>query len=331
MSYAPLSDRFDDHPRYVELGCAEMGLIACAITYATRNLTDGRIPRVWPDRRFGREGPRVAIRLIDFGVWSKREDGDYEIVGFLDHNPSKAEVLLKKEKLREAGRKGGSVSRGQASTQAMASANPQAMAEQTLEAFSSTLGKSLSLSDHDHVTAAQRDKRSQKGPQAAPAPGAREGSSGKTSAKADDIQAVFAAWVAARRDHHPAGSTPKLDVGRRKAIADRLREGHDVPTLVRAVEGIWRSAWHRGENDRRQSYTDLTLALRDAEHVERFAAVADSQTDLRARPRQVVELFGESARPPEPEPTPEARAETSAALAKAAAAFDASITARAAK
>lgn len=155
-----------------------------------------------------------------------------------------------------------------------------------------------------------------------------EASEGKSGAK---VRAVFAAWVDARREHHRIGPTPKLDGKRRKVIIDRLREGHDVSTLKRAAAGIWQSAWHRGANDRSREFADITLALRDAEHVEQFAAVADSQTDLRARPRQVVELFGESARPPEPEPTPEERAETSAALAKAAAAFDASITARAAK
>lgn len=99
MTYAPLDDQFDDHPKFLEFTLAEMGLMATAITYATRNLTDGRIPRVWPERRFGREGTRAAKSLVEVrGAWLRRPDGDFEIVGFLDHNPSKAEVLARRNR-----------------------------------------------------------------------------------------------------------------------------------------------------------------------------------------------------------------------------------------
>lgn len=112
MSYAPLDDQFDDHPKFLEFTLAEMGLMATAITYATRNLTDGRIPRIWPERRFGAEGKRIAKQLVEVrGVWTRRPDGDFEIVGFLDHNPSREQVLAKKsiaQSVRaEAGRLGG--------------------------------------------------------------------------------------------------------------------------------------------------------------------------------------------------------------------------------
>ena len=89
MTYAPLDDRFDDCPKYAERDAAEMGIIACAITNANRNLSDGRIPRVWPGRRFGREGVRLAKKMVELGYWTVRADGDYEIVGYLDHNPSR--------------------------------------------------------------------------------------------------------------------------------------------------------------------------------------------------------------------------------------------------
>lgn len=110
MSYAPLDVQFDDCPKYADLDAAEMGIIACGITYANRNLTDGRIKRVWPERRFGREGAKLAKRMVDLGIWIERADGDYEIVGFLDHNPSKLDVLAKRRQRAEAGRAGGQAS-----------------------------------------------------------------------------------------------------------------------------------------------------------------------------------------------------------------------------
>lgn len=131
MSYAPIDDRFDDHPKYSEITLAEFGLIACAITYANRNLTDGRIPKGWPTRRFGRDGVRTAQGLVGKGIWLLLGDGNYEIIGFLDHNLSKAEVLSKRAKRAEAGRLGGvrsAASRGAAHGQTYAPANAEASA-----------------------------------------------------------------------------------------------------------------------------------------------------------------------------------------------------------
>lgn len=124
MSYAPLDDCFDDCPKYAERTAAEMGCIACAITNANRNLSDGRIARVWPERRFGREGVKLAKRMIELGIWVVRPDGDYEIVGYLEHNSSKAEVLERRAKRAIAGQAG-----GKASGQSRAAPRAQAKAE----------------------------------------------------------------------------------------------------------------------------------------------------------------------------------------------------------
>ena len=61
-------------------------------------------------RCFGKsgKGPKLAKKLTDVGIWIDIETG-WEIVGYLDHNPSKAEVLAKREAARarkDAYRKG---------------------------------------------------------------------------------------------------------------------------------------------------------------------------------------------------------------------------------
>jgi DnaT DNA-binding domain len=143
MTHAQIDDRFDDHPKYSEYGAAEMGVIACAITYANRNLTDGRIPRIWPRRRFGQTGERIAKRLVEDGIWVQSERDCYSIAGFLDHNPSRIEVLARRsaaaERKAAAGKTGGiqsGITRRLKSQSESSRADSEAITKQTVEATS---------------------------------------------------------------------------------------------------------------------------------------------------------------------------------------------------
>jgi hypothetical protein len=101
MSYAQLDVHFDEHVKFEGLSLAHLGLMACAIAYANRTLSDGRIPRrklaAW-----GVDGEAAGVvdELIRRGIWQKSADG-YVIVGYLDHNPSAAQVKAKMALKRE--------------------------------------------------------------------------------------------------------------------------------------------------------------------------------------------------------------------------------------
>lgn len=97
MSYAQLDEHFDEHPKYQELELEHFGLMACGISYCNRLLTDGKIP-MKAVRGFGASGCGVVVagELVEAGIWKETESG-YEIVGFLDHNPSRAKVLARRE------------------------------------------------------------------------------------------------------------------------------------------------------------------------------------------------------------------------------------------
>lgn len=144
--YAPLREDFDDHPKLLALKLEAMGLIACAITYSTRRRTNGRIPRVWPGMRFGAQGKKCAAFLVSEGVWRVREDGDFEIVGFLEENPSAEEIEGRISQKADAGRLGG-IASGKARREkahagvygeAPASSNPEASASSVVEATASS-------------------------------------------------------------------------------------------------------------------------------------------------------------------------------------------------
>ena len=100
MARVLIDSRIYDHPKYIGYGAAEIGLIVCAIVYCNRNRTDGVVPKNWPERRFGKEARRVVLRLVHDRVWSRAPKGNYVIVGFLDHNPSRADWLARRETLR---------------------------------------------------------------------------------------------------------------------------------------------------------------------------------------------------------------------------------------
>jgi hypothetical protein len=96
MTYALVDDQFDDHPSHEEFELEHFGLQICAITYCNRVLTDGFVSDARL-RKFGKsgKGPKVAAEMVEMGKW-RRVEGGYEIIGFLDRNPSKAQVIAKR-------------------------------------------------------------------------------------------------------------------------------------------------------------------------------------------------------------------------------------------
>jgi hypothetical protein len=103
MTYALLDDGFYDHPKFAKVPEDLVGIWAKGLAYCNRHLTDGKIPRsktrsfcvtVDPDT--------VVSRMVAAGLWEEDAD-DVWHVGYLDHNPSRAQVKakLKKAKARK--------------------------------------------------------------------------------------------------------------------------------------------------------------------------------------------------------------------------------------
>lgn len=87
---------------------------------------------------------------------------------------------------------------------------------------------------------------------------------------ADQIRAVFDHW---RMYHSQACPRPSGESKEWKKIRDRLGEGYTVAQLCRAIDGMHKSPFHLGENDRGTKYLKLELCMRDAGHVEQFLEV----------------------------------------------------------
>lgn len=92
MSWARLDDGFHAHPRTLQAGLEANGLFCRAISYCAQFLTDGFVPGEWLEQQGGPVAAKRAIkRNIEAGL-IERIEGGYMIVGYLERNPSRADV-----------------------------------------------------------------------------------------------------------------------------------------------------------------------------------------------------------------------------------------------
>lgn len=112
----------------------------------------------------------------------------------------------------------------------------------------------------------------------------------------EDVVRVFEHWKVIM-DHPRA----KLDLARARVIRARLADGYTLEDLCMAVDGNAASAWHQGENDRHTVYDQLSLILRDGEHVERFMAAGEQAHKMLAQREERRAEEQKQAEPPTPE------------------------------
>lgn len=76
---------------------------------------------------------------------------------------------------------------------------------------------------------------------------------------------IFSYWQETMS--HPQA---KLDKKREGVIHKALQMGYSVVELKKAISGCAQTPFNMGQNERQQVYDDISLILRDAEHIERF-------------------------------------------------------------
>lgn len=108
MVWVRFDDQFTIHRKVDGLSDAAFRLHVSAIFWCARNLTDGLVPEEDLDIVSARvrSPQRFAAELVRRKLWSQTDDG-WLIHDFLEFQPSRAEVLEKRAKRAEAGRKGG--------------------------------------------------------------------------------------------------------------------------------------------------------------------------------------------------------------------------------
>lgn len=90
------------------------------------------------------------------------------------------------------------------------------------------------------------------------------------------IHTVWQYWLNNVHGVRP-GLTPALSIKRERAIRKALKS-YTVAVCCTAIDGVLLSPFHMGRNARNKRYCDITLILRDPEHIEKFVALAEQQT-----------------------------------------------------
>lgn len=120
MAWVKLDEKFASHPKVVEVGPLGLALQVAALCYCNQHLTDGHISLRAARTLLDFDGltpvEDVIERLVEVGMWHgpihdctecPEFVSGYVIHGYLEQQPSKAEVEAKKEQASEAGRRGG--------------------------------------------------------------------------------------------------------------------------------------------------------------------------------------------------------------------------------
>ena len=89
-----------------------------------------------------------------------------------------------------------------------------------------------------------------------------------------DAESVYDNWLDCRRRHNPKTQKVKISDKDRKALQALLASGRTVDELKLAVEGLFQSPHHLGENDRHTPYLAFEFVLR-SKNVDAFIALAE--------------------------------------------------------
>jgi len=110
MAWFKADDKTCDHPKFIDArvkgGYAVVGVWFHAGTWSNANLTDGFVPRSWV---LLNQADTEAAVLVEVGLWHEDAARDgYQMHDYTDFQPSKAEVVAKRDKDLERKRRGGS-------------------------------------------------------------------------------------------------------------------------------------------------------------------------------------------------------------------------------
>lgn len=106
MTWVKQADDFYDHPKFLNLELAAIGLWSIGLAYCNRHLTDGHIPRKVIHRLgYSDDVELVAASLVAAGLWITCDDG-WLVHDYHDYQPTSDQVKQRRKERSESGRKG---------------------------------------------------------------------------------------------------------------------------------------------------------------------------------------------------------------------------------
>ena len=109
MPFLLVDDGFDEHPKLEDLSDRAFRLHVSGLCYCARRLTDGLISEKAARGLCARLRAKKqhVSELVEAGLWVDYGPRGFIVHDYLEHNPTRDEVVEKREKRRAAGRLGG--------------------------------------------------------------------------------------------------------------------------------------------------------------------------------------------------------------------------------
>jgi hypothetical protein len=99
--WARIDDGFHSHPKVRDTSLAAVGLFALGLSYCANHLTDGALPESFVrDHARGHAGRKALHELIERRWFERAEGGGLHIAGYLEWNPSRAQVDTARDRER---------------------------------------------------------------------------------------------------------------------------------------------------------------------------------------------------------------------------------------
>jgi hypothetical protein len=270
--YARLMGGCWRNPKVRRLSLEARGVLLMAWSYAADQATDGAVPlemiEAWARGRYRKllaeltGGERPFLTVADGAIDAMARD-------WTEHNIAVSEWETKLASDRKRKRNRGDFPTGNPPD--IPTGNPGGNPTGIPPTFQHG---ALDEDEDEDEDCSQRTPDPSETSAAEPEPPVR----GKPRVPAADVRGVFEHW----RAKLGKSAAAKLDRKREARIRWAL-DAYGAESVRRCIDGYAASPWHLGQNDRGQRYDDLTLWLRDAEHVERGIAMAEQGPRLVGR------------------------------------------------
>lgn len=103
MTYSQFDDALDGHPKRRKVGWEAFGLWCGMVIHCGKYLTDGHLDSEWLEEAVPQ--PRRRTKLLDLlleqRMVHRNGDGGLVVHDYLEHNPSREEVLERRRKAAE--------------------------------------------------------------------------------------------------------------------------------------------------------------------------------------------------------------------------------------
>jgi uncharacterized phage protein (TIGR02220 family) len=249
VSWIYLDDKFHSNPKVRAADLDGSGLYARALAFCGDHLTDG-VVNTASMVQLAEHRKRPIQKCLDAGLFVTLESG-YFIPDYLEHNPSRAEVLAVREQKSEAGKKG---ARNRWRKYAETHSEPMAPAIAPVVAEGMANGW-------------QNDgSRAGESPTPTPTPEVQELSASKEASPEISVMRHVLIYANEHLGHHW-----KLTKDRQTKIRARLREGYTEQQLCSVIDGVLLDPW---DERRVGGHDDLTVVFRSAAQVDKFLELA---------------------------------------------------------